>query len=288
MGRTRRTEPVPQALDPLPTGTCSLLRHGDNAVAYHIPTAPSSDATTPLKTTIALPRRSDWTSGLHFHATHTEYLRLLKGAIFVQLNGQMKLISAVKGGEIDRNTGQLAQEGLVIEVPRYARHNWGRLEHYIYSPSVFKQGRGLNTQELWPEDWTDEVVVEEWTEPNDIQKPLFFWNLNGIITGSSEATLNRRQQAAKMLLGHFWIDLQLFGVFWELDNWPVFFDLREMPFGGSRGFLPRLTDHAEVVISVVVLLLAQIIGLLLGLHAVEQRRTPDALWRAYLRPAHIL
>lgn len=280
-----RIKPVPQALDPLPPGTSSLLRQGYNAVAYHIPTAPSSDDASPLKTTIALPRRSNWTSGLHFHAAHTEYLRLVKGAIFVELNGQTKLISAAKGGEIDRNTGQLVQEGLVIMVPRYTRHNWGRLKDRIHT-SITYPGRRSNQQNLWPEDWTEEVVVEEWTDPSDIQKALFFWNLNGIITDSSDATLKRRQQVTKAILGRFWIDLQLFTVFWQLDNWPVFIDLRLIPFVSSRGSLRRLTNAVEVVISFVLLFVARITGLLLGLNAVEQRRTPDALWRAYFKPAH--
>lgn len=288
MARTKRDQPVPRALDPLPAGTSSLLRHGDNAVAYYIPTAPSSDDASLLKTTIALPRHSDWTSGLHFHAKHTEYLRLIEGAIFVELNGQIKLISASKGGEIDRHTGRLVQEGLVIEVPRYARHNWGRLEHYIRSPSISRSGLGMHTQVIWPEDRTEEVVVEEWTDPSDIQKALFFWNLNGVIAGSGEVVLNRRQQVAKTILGKLWVDLQLLTVFWELDNWPVFFDLRKLLLGCSPGILPSLTDGVEIVTSFVFLLFAKVIGLLLGLQAVEQWRTPDALWKAYIKPAHAL
>jgi len=280
-----RIKPVPQALDPLPPGTSCLLRQGDNAVAYHIPTTPSSDDASPLKTTIALPRRSNWTSGLHFHAAHTEYLRLVKGAMFVELHGQTKLISAAKGGEIDRDTGDLMQEGLVIVVPRYARHNWGRLEHHIHTSNM-SLGYDSNQQDLWPEDWTEDVVVEEWTDPSNIQKALFFWNLNRIITESSEATLKRRQQVTKAILGRFWIDLQLFTVFWQLDNWPIFIDLRLMPSVSSREFFCRSTNAAEVVISFVLLFVARIAGLLLGLHAVEQRRTPDALWEAYSKPAH--
>ncbi|KAF2626130.1 hypothetical protein BU25DRAFT_432315 [Macroventuria anomochaeta] len=256
------------------------VQHGSEAVAYHIPTVPSAGDTSPLKTTIALPRRSAWTSGLHFHATHTEYLRLVKGAVFVELNGKTKLISALVGGEVDASTGQQIQEGLVIEIPRYARHNWGRLDHYI---SLTRQGR--SPQPIWPEDWTEEVVVEESTDPSDISKPLFFWNLNGIITAPSDTIFCMRQRVAKGFLGDLWIDLQLFVVFWELDNWPIFIDFRKLPLGVRPSWALRMGEGAEIVTSFIVLCVARVFGILLGLRAVEQRRTPDALWEAYWKSA---
>ena len=280
MARTPRTEPEPQALRPLPEGTRPLLRPGSEAVAYHIPVAPPADDAYPHKTTIALPRRSAWTSGLHFHASHIEYLRLVKGAIFVQLGGQTKLISTLKGGEVDLSSGELLREGLVVEVPRFARHNWGRLEHY----NELHRSRNQDVSEQWslPEDWDEEAVVEEWTDPIDAGKPLFFWNLNSIITAPSDRVLSRRQQMARSLLGGLWIDLQLFVVFWELDNWPVFVDFRkQLNLGSSQRRLTAMTDAAEVVASFTVLLFGRIIGMFLGLKAVSQQRTPDALWEAY-------
>lgn len=280
MARTPRTEPEPQALRPLPEGTYPLLRPGSEAVAYHIPVAPPADDAYPHKTTIALPRRSAWTSGLHFHASHIEYLRLVKGAIFVQLGGQTKLISTLKGGELDLSSGELLREGLVVEVPRFARHNWGRLEHY----NELHRSRNQDVSEQWslPEDWDEEAVVEEWTDPIDAGKPLFFWNLNSIITAPSDRVLSRRQQMARSLLGGLWIDLQLFVVFWELDNWPVFVDFRkQLNLGSSQRRLTAMTDAAEVVASFTVLLFGRIIGMFLGLKAVSQQRTPDALWEAY-------
>ena len=280
MVRTSRIEPEPQALSPLPEGTHPLLRQGSEAVAYHIPVTPPADEASPLKTTIALPRRSAWTSGLHFHASHTEYLHLVKGAIFVQLGGQTKLISALKGGEVDPNSGELLREVLVVEVPRFARHNWGRLEHC--DKLHRSRNQGVSKQWCMSEDWDEEVVVEEWTDPIDAGKPLFFWNLNGIITAPSDSVLSRRQQIARNLLAGLWVDLQLFVVFWELDNWPVFVDLRkQLSLGSSQGWLAAMTDAAEVVVSFTVLLFGRIIGMFLGLKAVSQQRTPDALWEAY-------
>jgi hypothetical protein len=101
MARTkRRPPPEPRALDPLPSGTQTVLRHGVEAVAYHIPLALPSSEQPILKTTISLPTRSTWTSGLHFHTSHKEYLRLIQGCIFVELNGHMMFFSANAGGQI--------------------------------------------------------------------------------------------------------------------------------------------------------------------------------------------
>ncbi|KAJ8113192.1 hypothetical protein OPT61_g4623 [Boeremia exigua] len=279
MPPARKTVPEPQVLNPIPIGTSPVLRPGTNAVVYHIPTAPPTEHGSPSTTTITLARYSAWTSGLHFHATHTEYLRLVKGAIFVELNGTTKLISALEGGEVARSTGKLAQEGLVVEVPQFAKHNWGRLEHYFSSIEDMK--KGAQQERTLPEDWSEEVVVEEWTDPSDIDKALFFWNLNNIITPPSGVVLSSRQWVAASLLGNLWIDLQLFQVFWELDNWPVFLDFRKLPFGKNRGAWLRSKHVAEVAVSFLVVLVARLIGRVLGLRAVAQQRTPDALWEAY-------
>lgn len=280
MTRISRPEPKAQALSPLPEGTRPLLRQGPGAVAYHIPVAPSFDHEPPLKTTIALPRRSSWTSGLHFHVSHTEYLRLVKGAVFVELGGQTKFISALRGGEIVKATGELLHEGLVVEVPRFTRHDWGRLEHY----NELHRPRSRGVPRLWdlPEDWDEEVVVEEWTDPIDIGKALFFWNLNGIITAPNDMALRKRQQIARNILGSLWTDLQLFVVFWELDNWPILVDFRKLlHLRGRQGFQVTVADATEIVASFILLFIARILGLLLDMQAVSQQRTPDALWDAY-------
>lgn len=264
-------------MDPLPVGTRAVLRPGHEAVAYHVPVFPSIDDGAPLKSTIALPRHSAWTSGLHFHASHTEYLRLVKGAIFVKLNNKTSILSALAGGEVDA-TGELVTPGLNIEVPRYAFHNWGRLEHYKDSTRSARRFQ----KDILPEDWTEEVIVEEWTDPSDISKLLFFWNLNGIVTAPGETLLPKRLSVAKALLRSQWIDLQLFVLFWELDNWPIFNVLRNVsPASDSYLRALRVLDAAEICVSFGVLLVAKFVGLLLGLKAVEERRTPHALWEAY-------
>ena len=273
--------PHPPALEPLPNGTKPLLRPGAEAVAYHIPVSPLRDGQNHLKTTIALPRGSAWTSGLHFHATHVEYLRLISGSIFVELDGHTKFFSALSGGEFSLSTGDPVRAGLIIQVPKYARHNWGRAEHYIGSSKRI----ALNGYDKTSEHWLDEVVVvEEWTEPSDLGKPLFFWNLNGVITAPTDSVVSLRQSLARRLMGNWWIPFQLFVIFYEFDNWPVFFSLagRLGPYLGDT-----LGDWAgknlEQIMTFALLFTARVVASILRVTAVTRERTPHDLWEAFKR-----
>jgi hypothetical protein len=277
MARTKPCSPrtpTPHALSPLPPNTFPILRTGPSAVAYHIPISPPTPNDPILKTTLSLPPSSTWSSGLHFHTTHTEYLHLLKGSIHVSLDGECKILSVAAGGEIDVRTGKLKREGLVVEVPKGARHEWMRAEAWY-------DGRRPRFG-VRPTDARGEVVVEEWVEPGGLGKPLFFWNLNGIIMAPKDSELSGPQKVLRWLLGGWWIPFQLFVVFWELDNWPVFVSLR-----GSSWPEPRIRRYAEgrleCSMTFVVLFAAKVLGWLFSIRAVEQRRTPDKLWEAYKR-----
>ena len=98
---------------------------------------------------ITLPKSSTWSSGLHWHETHDEYLRVVKGTIRVRLGDSRQVISATDGNQPE------------IKVPRYAWHEWQRAA---------------------PDG--EEVVVIERTDPDDNDKAIFFWNLNGVILNS--------------------------------------------------------------------------------------------------------
>jgi hypothetical protein len=288
--------PEPEALDPLPPNTQSVIRRGREAVTYHIPTSPSPpdiahhDEPT-LKTTIALPRHSTWTSGLHFHTQHTEYLRLLRGCIFVYLDGEVKILSAKAGGDVGRYGTRRVKEGLEVEVPRYARHNWGRAKEYMQTNGI-SGCKPRREQEI--EDLDEDVVVEEWTDPADLGKPLFFWNLNGVITAPS-TYMSARQNVGRVALGSWWIPFQLFVIFWDLDNWPVLLNMLNaleyhwpvflrvryrMPDWPMR-VCSRLERWLEYLMTLIVLGAAKLLGLVLGIRAVEKSRMPVDLWEAY-------
>jgi hypothetical protein len=144
------------------------------------------------------------------------------------------------------------------------------LEYYI-------DGRDQKTDGecIWPEDCDEEVVVEEWTDPSDLSKPLFFWNLNGIITASEDPGLPLIHRAIQGVSKDWWMTLQLFMIFCELDNWPIFVTV-QYPWPVSV-----FGDGVEIVMSFVVLFVARVVGLALGLQAVRGSRTPEGLWQAY-------
>jgi hypothetical protein len=284
--RSKTPDAQPHALSPLPANTRSILRTGPEAVAYHIPIIPFSPSNPILKTTISLPRYSKWTSGLHFHTRHTEFLHLLQGAIHVHLDGQDKILSAKSAGEISPATGMRKSHGagLVIKVPRYARHEWRRADMLYH-----RRRKALGGGEVMvePEDVHDEVVVEEWTEPADFGKSLFFWNLNAVVNASQHVELlSLPQRVVRKVLGGWWIPFQLFVIFWDLDNWPVFVGLRGVV--GAQSSMEQLAyryleEPAEYAMTLIVLFAAKMLGWLVGVRAVEQRRTPDELWKAYKR-----
>jgi hypothetical protein len=277
--------PNPVPLNPLPEGTTDISRTGSSAVVYHVPHSPSS-STTPLHTTILLPKHSQWTSGLHWHNTHTEYLRLVKGSISVRLGTQTILISAALGGSFSLKGPGLVEEGLTVQVDRGMRHEWGRAQDYL-------EGKGAGIQEdRLPPDFDEDVVVEEWTDPSDIGKPLFFFNLNGIIAPKSLPNDFRHANPSdghvvkrifQWLMEPWWIDIQLWIVFWELDNYPVLLEMVP-PRLQERWRTVKALEHVlERVMTYVVLFAAVLLGKLVGLVAVSKDRTPKELWDAWRR-----
>ncbi|KAF2262749.1 hypothetical protein CC78DRAFT_467407 [Lojkania enalia] len=256
-----------------PPGATTISRPPPSSATFTIPHTPSI-----LKTTITLPPRSTWTSGLHWHETHTEYLRLLHGAIYLRLNNTIQILSAAES-----QSQVQSREGIVITVPRYARHAWHRAEHaYTMSEAVRMWGPR-------PVDLDKEVVVEEWTAPADISKPLFFWNLNYILllsTPSARPTdsvyVPTLQRTARRVLGAWWIDLQLLVVFAVLDNYPVFWDIGGWGerWVGER-IMGRVCRGKEWLATHMVLWMAAVVGGVLGLEAVSEERTPKELWEAW-------
>jgi hypothetical protein len=162
----------------------------------------------------------------------------------------------------------------VIEVPRYARHEWMRASAW-YSRRVMHVCGGKPAIPVRPEDVDDEVVVEEWTDPSDLGKPLFFWNLNGVVTAPEDSTLPVAQRGLRWMLGRWWVPFQLYVIFWDMDNWPV--------WRGTPRVYESMEKPLEHVVTFLVLFVAKILGWLVGVRAVEQRRTPPELWEQYSR-----
>lgn len=133
----------------------------------------------------------------------------------------------------------------------------------------------------------EEVVVEEWTAPASVAKPLFFWNLNGVVTRRSAGPAElRAERVLRGLLGAYWIPFQLFVIFYALDNYPVLVGLegRLAWLDGVESGVGREVEHCvEHVVTFGVLSLASLVGRMFRVEAVREERTPVGLWEVWVR-----
>lgn len=204
------------------------------------------DLSTPGQAKITLPASSPWSSGLHWHEDHDEYLQVIKGSIRVRLGDTVQTVSA----------GQPE-----VKVDKNVWHEWRRAE-----------ATG------------EEVVVVERTEPEDGEKALFFWNLNGVILNAapdvSRFAGGWAPGVLKGLIIELWITLNLFVIFAHLDNVPVFLDAPKV-----LGFGSAASSPLDTIVSHGILLLAKWTGFILGLRPVQRRFTPaevhDAWWYSH-------
>ncbi|KAJ9621378.1 uncharacterized protein PV06_04810 [Exophiala oligosperma] len=150
------------------------------------------DLSRPGSVTITIPVGSRWSSEAHWHETHTEFLQILQGRAFVRLGNDIRVSAGKEGG--------------VIEVPRYTVHEWHR---------------------VWQDDEDDEddLVVREWTVPEDGQKEAFFRMLNSFLTEDEPESLYEVPvpvpRMARNWIERWIINVQLNCIFWACDNWPL-------------------------------------------------------------------
>lgn len=205
-------------------------RTGPESVIY--------DLTKSHETTITLPTGSIWSSGLHWHESHTENLRVLKGRVKVILEGEEMIIDA-----------KSSSETITVTVPRGARHEWSRAD------AAFG----------------DDVVVVESTDPPDGEKQIFFWCVNGTVL---EGVGNIKASGSKF--GRIFYDWLLWWrlclVLRELDNWPVMLDT-----GIWSRAIPRVRD-IEGWFTWVVMILATFLGGLCGMRGVRKEFLPEEVW----------
>lgn len=227
------------------TTESTIERAPPNAVIY--------DLSKQDQVTITLPARSTWTSGLHWHEKHIEYLRVHQGSVRVTLGGEEHVISA--GDEVTE-----------IKVDRNVWHEWRRADV----------------------DGGQDVVVVERTDPADGQKAVFFWNLNGrILYAQGLACPPYMSRWLHEFLVGWWTTLSLFAIFRELDNVPVFVDVvRAFSVRGFR-FSEGTAGHIillgiERLISHVVLFVASWVSFLFGVKPVRRVFTPDEVMDRWL------
>lgn len=105
-----------------------------------------TDSSRPGITQITLPEKSTWTPGPHWHETHIEYFRVLQGRVLIKLGDKTRIVTR--------------EDGNVI-VQKYLVHEFMRADRDL------------------PGDQKDsgDVVTEEWTDPADGIKHVFFRNI---------------------------------------------------------------------------------------------------------------
>jgi mannose-6-phosphate isomerase-like protein (cupin superfamily) len=222
------------------TSTTSLSIFSRKDVTMSFQSPPGSSGIT----TLTLPPHSLWTSGLHWHETHTEYLQVTHGVAFLHLDGIEKIVSVTDG---------------ILTIPRYARHEWRRP---TASELKTKGGRASGMDQE-----TDiALTVKEWTDPDDGQKEVFFRNLNSAIIDITEGDGG----ALRYLLM-----LQLFVIFQASDNYPVVWSRHGNGIGNENTM--RAIERA---ITHIVLRAAVILGWVLGLRGIYADYTPVELLSA--------
>ncbi|KAL9051756.1 MAG: hypothetical protein Q9162_005808 [Coniocarpon cinnabarinum] len=95
-------------------------------------------------TTFRIPRGSKFTPGPHWHELYDEHFKIIQGRAKVRVDGRERIVTPEDDVQI---------------VPKFAIHELFRAE----------VGTG------------DDVIVEEWTDPADGFKEVFFRNLCGVV-----------------------------------------------------------------------------------------------------------
>jgi hypothetical protein len=131
--------------------TFTLSRPNNSVVTFDL--SPPPNPSRPNTTRLTLPPRSTWTPSPHWHEAYTEYVQCLSGRLLVRLDGVEKVVGPEDGPQrIDR--------GVVHEFMRADVYGYGNKD---------AEGEG------------EDVVVEEWTDPADGVKQVFFRNLLGVL-----------------------------------------------------------------------------------------------------------
>ena len=111
----------------------------------------------------------------------------------------------------------------------------------------------------------EDLVAEEWTDPKDGEKEVFFRNIFSTV---GEAQWKERWWGGGLML------LQMMIVMWELDNLVVLLDL------GGPGNGSGCSGAVETLVTYAFMWSAAMAGRALGLKAVNEEYTPRHLLKA--------
>lgn len=234
------------------THQTSFFRPPPESVTFSFPPPAALNIPAIPPTIINFHVGSELSTQLHWHTTHTEYVRVTSGAALIMVSGISKIYMAKDGA---------------AQVPRYARHEWMRFDR---PADLLSEGQRKAQEAYFREHGKEDIeklkgedlVAEEWTDPADGQKEIFFRNLFSTVS-------ELQYQSSKFWLGELWKTLQIMCVMWEMDNYLVFVD-----FGGWRGGWRALLEEA---MTYAVMGCMMILGVLCGCRAVNEEYTPKHL-----------
>ncbi|KAK5163346.1 uncharacterized protein LTR77_010719 [Saxophila tyrrhenica] len=194
------------------------LETGPGAFAiFSFPPRDSPSATVPGSRLITIPSGSTWKTGLHWHEEYDESVRVVQGRAAITISGVTRFYGPEDG---------------TLTFPKYTVHEFGRADN---SGDAFDEG---------------DTVIEEWVDPEDGFKAVFFYNVIGAILES-----NNKPGALDLI--------QIGTTVAYVDEFPVFVP---GPF-----FLKYAVTHA-------LLTTVSSIGWLMGYKPWVKEYTPEHIW----------
>ncbi|ETN46924.1 uncharacterized protein HMPREF1541_01113 [Cyphellophora europaea CBS 101466] len=111
------------------------------------------DPARPYATRLTLPPGSKWSPEPHWHERYTEYICCVSGRLLIRLDGVDKVVTPADGPQT---------------VNKYVVHEFMRADAFGYANAN-------------AEGEDEDVMVDEWTDPADGVKHVFFRNLLGVL-----------------------------------------------------------------------------------------------------------
>ncbi|KAG5953063.1 hypothetical protein E4U53_007031 [Claviceps sorghi] len=226
-----------------------------NVMKHDLPDGVTYDLSWSDHVLISLPPASTWSSGLHWHECHTEYLKVVRGSIRVRVGSRTRIVSASAGRQPE------------IRIDKFVSHEWQRADVV----------------------GGDEAVVMERWDPPDGEKTLLVRNVNGVRLEASHLRQRQRQQqqqhkqgplawcpavVAQFLLA-LWVELRVMVMFAHLDNIPVYVDLPSWSRLRKANVLSvQSLAMVDWVLSHLILSVAALLGWIVGAQPVDERYTP--------------
>ncbi|KAG5927879.1 hypothetical protein E4U42_001677 [Claviceps africana] len=221
-----------------------------NVMKHDLPHGVTYDVSWSDHVLISLPPASTWSSGLHWHEGHTEYLKVVQGSIRVRVGSRTRIVSAAAGRQPE------------IRIDKFVSHEWQRAD-------VVGGGEA--------------VVMERW-DPADGEKTLLARNVNGVRLEASKQQHEQQHEQGLLawcpaVLAQFLlalcVELRVMVVFAHLDNIPVYVDLPSWSRLRKANVLSvQSLAMVDWVLSHLILSVAALLGWIVGVQPVDERYTP--------------